>query len=212
MLTFDDVKTSTYSEAFAYMQPRGMAGTAFAVTDWVGDAGRCTYDQLREMAAAGWAIGNHTVDHTDLTTLTAEQIDDEILNAKAALDAEGLTGSSMHVAYPSGTYNDTVLAEMAATGMLTGRTTTAGLFDYVAVNHYLLTAVNTAAATTAATVETAITDALALGKIAVVVIHDLNAAPDGYDWTIAQFQALIDWMVTQGISPITINQLYSQKL
>lgn len=210
LLTFDDGRTSTYTEAFSYMQTKGMVGTAYITTNWPNTASYVTWSQLQTMNAAGWSIANHTVDHASLASLNSEQINAELVNAKSVLDSHGLTGASMHVAYPFGTYNSTVFAEMTNTGMLTGRSVDSGVFDYASQSMQNIIAINTAAATTAASLQPIILDAINLGKIVVLVIHDIKTSPVNYDWTITEFRALIDWMATQGIKPITINQLYSK--
>ncbi len=53
LLTFDDGLESLYTVAFPLLRKHGMAAVAFIVPGFIGLPGFCTWDQLREMHAAG---------------------------------------------------------------------------------------------------------------------------------------------------------------
>ena len=64
-ITFDDAYRSVYAIAWPRLKRAGMPFTLFVGTNSVdiGAAGFMSWDQLREMAAAGVTIGNHTDTH-----------------------------------------------------------------------------------------------------------------------------------------------------
>ncbi|NEZ04259.1 polysaccharide deacetylase family protein [Wenzhouxiangella sp. XN201] len=67
-ITFDDAYESVHAEAWPRLKARGWPFTVFVNTDAV-DAGHQPYmnwDQLRELAAAGAAIENHSATHAHL--------------------------------------------------------------------------------------------------------------------------------------------------
>jgi len=50
-------------------------------------------EQIKEMAAAGWEVGSHSISHLDLTTLDPERQRHEIVDSREILEAK--------LAYPS---------------------------------------------------------------------------------------------------------------
>ena len=67
ILSFDDAGASVFSEAFAYMRTKGMAGTFFVNGGVVGaGADSVTLAQLKEMMGEGWEIASHTYTHVPL--------------------------------------------------------------------------------------------------------------------------------------------------
>jgi len=75
----------------------------------------------------GHEIAAHTAHHYDLTTLDAATLQEELAGDKAALEA--LTGREIvGLAYPYGTFNDTVLEAVRAAGFRYARTIRRG--DY----------------------------------------------------------------------------------
>lgn len=210
MIAFDDCKTSTYSEAFAYMQTKGVKGTTYCIQNLIGTAGYMTEAQLLEVNAAGWDVGNHTATHQQLTSLPQADQQTELSGCANYLDGLGLTRASKHVAYPGG-YNDaTTHAAMLATGMLTGRTTVSGSFHPPVANNYALKAAGVVATTTLDQAKAFVTNAQAIDQAVILIFHDITATPGTYDWSITNFQAFIDWIAAQGYRTLTISQLYAE--
>lgn len=206
---FDDGSPSSYAEGFAYMNSKGIVGTEYVATSFVGDGSHVTSAQLVEMNAAGWAIGNHTKTHATLTSLSQAAAQAELTGAANDLTGWELAANAKHVAYPSGLYNDTVLAAMDAAGMLTGRTTNAGSFRLPLSEHRMLPCTQILNTTTLDEAKALIDTAMAKGMILPIVFHELVASPSTtYEWAISDFQALIDYVVTQSYACINIADLY----
>ncbi len=103
ILTFDDGSGTTYTNALPIMQKYNFIGTAFIVTNYIGIPNYMTVDQIRELYAAGWEIGSHGLNHTNLTENPARQMD-EIVESRRRL--ESLLGLPvMSFAYPFGAYD-----------------------------------------------------------------------------------------------------------
>jgi peptidoglycan/xylan/chitin deacetylase (PgdA/CDA1 family) len=106
-LTFDDGWQSQYSNAFPLLQARGMVGTFYVITNYIGTGQTgttyMTFSELQTLQNAGNEIGSHSVSHVDFTSLSDSQIVYECSQSKATLQAYGLTVNNF--AYPYGSYN-----------------------------------------------------------------------------------------------------------
>ena len=215
MIGFDDARDSMFIPGFQYMKTRRIRGTQFSITSRIGTSTFMTANQLQQMDAAGWSIGNHTRDHIDLSTLSLAQQEAELSNGKSDLDALGLTKASMHVAYPYGGNNADTLTAMSNTGMLSGRVVGSGIeqeqmFIPYILNWNLLTGAQVTQGMTLDQVKTIITNAVTNHQIIQLLFHQLEEiTTTEASWQIANFQALIDWLIAQKIVCLTINDLYS---
>lgn len=209
LLYFDDGGVSAYTEAFTYMESKGLHKATVAVFGSVGLPGYVSWEQAIEMYNAGWDIANHA-DHTDLTLKTQEQCETALTERKNAIDAQGLTRGSRHVSYPLGAYNDTVLAAMTASGMLTGRDDIGMSFDPDSPpNLYILPAPPISGSFSVNTAKSWIDDAVRSGNALILQLHGLAEIPVSPQWSISDFQELIDWIADQGIQLSTISELYT---
>lgn len=124
-VTFDDGYRSALRLAAPLLERLGVPATMFAVVSYadagrVGDARRedveaLSWDELRDLAARGWEIGSHTVSHPRLTGLGPEDLDRELRESKARIEAE-LGAPCPSLAYPYGDHDDRVVAAAAAAG------------------------------------------------------------------------------------------------
>ena len=121
-VTFDDAYRSVLDLAKPIMDARGVPGTVFAPTDWVGrdepmqwdgidqwlggphehELHCMTRDQLHELAEAGWEIGSHTCSHPRLTTVDDDTLTRELEESKQALGCRS-------IAYPYGDVDQRVI-------------------------------------------------------------------------------------------------------
>ncbi len=126
ILTFDDGGLDNYQVAFPILVKNGLRATFFVITDKVGAAGQMDWDDLRVMADQGMSIESHTVSHPlDLRTLDDDGLARELGDSKAAIAEKlGLTPESL--SYPSGKYDQRVIAAAKAAGYLTAVGTNSG--------------------------------------------------------------------------------------
>lgn len=100
-ITFDDGNIGQYENAFPALLARGMTATFYVTTDWVGQPGFVTWEQLREMAAAGMSIQSHTCSHPFLSECNPGQLLIELQESKRMIDAE-LGQNTREIAFPGG--------------------------------------------------------------------------------------------------------------
>lgn len=90
-ITFDDGLASVYRLALPEMERCGVSGTAFVVSDLVGERyfGYPVMNKkmLLDLSSAGWEIGSHTRTHPDLVSLPDQQLDEELESSKQRLES-----------------------------------------------------------------------------------------------------------------------------
>jgi peptidoglycan/xylan/chitin deacetylase (PgdA/CDA1 family) len=146
VVTFDDSYRSVFRYAFPVLSRLGIPATVFVPTAYVGaEAPRAwpgmerwlggsdeeelvpmNWDELAELAGAGWEIGSHTVTHAMLTRLDDVALERELRVSRAACE-ERLGGPCSSLAYPYGDENDRVVRAVAAAGYEVACTTPANL-------------------------------------------------------------------------------------
>jgi peptidoglycan/xylan/chitin deacetylase (PgdA/CDA1 family) len=85
-----------------------------------------TWDELREMNAAGLEVGSHTLTHPILTQVSEEQLQREVRESRLQLEAR--LGQKVDLfCYPNGDYNARVQREVARAGYRCAVTTEYGL-------------------------------------------------------------------------------------
>ena len=113
LITFDDGLASLYELALPVLREERAPAVVFMVAGEVG--GRTTWmpnpahrgepmlswEQLRELQAAGVAIGSHGLTHARLTELPRERVAEELGESKRRLES-GLGTAVEMVAYPDG--------------------------------------------------------------------------------------------------------------
>jgi peptidoglycan/xylan/chitin deacetylase (PgdA/CDA1 family) len=101
VLTFDDGYRDAYTNAFPILRSAGFGGSFGIVTDWVGQPEYVTWDQLREMTAAGMEVVSHTVSHPDLGQEPDWVARDQLARSKQVLEQQ-LGLSVPFFIYPAG--------------------------------------------------------------------------------------------------------------
>jgi peptidoglycan/xylan/chitin deacetylase (PgdA/CDA1 family) len=138
-ITFDDAFASVKELAWPILRQYGAVATVFAPTafmdghtnlEWTGidhwkhtaDADELramNWDDLAELAKAGWEIGSHTRTHPFLTRLSDRLLDDELRESRT-ICAERLGQPCRSIAYPYGDMSPRVIEATAAAGYETG--------------------------------------------------------------------------------------------
>lgn len=121
VLTFDDGNRDQYLNAFPVLKKYGFTATFFIISKSVGKGG-ITWDELRELQAAGNIIGSHTVNHDDLATLSPEQLNYELRESQNILE-KNLDTKIKYLCYPGGSYDVDVIAAAKNAGYLAAVTT-----------------------------------------------------------------------------------------
>jgi len=85
-LTFDDGYSSHYEVAFRLMMEFGVSGTFFLITSRVGTGEFLDWSMAAEMARSGMRFGSHAHSHVVLTTLSSEQVKEELRVSRQILE------------------------------------------------------------------------------------------------------------------------------
>lgn len=126
ILTFDDGYQDAYTTAFPALRERSMVGTFYIVSGFVGNPNSVTWQQLKEMQAAGMEIGAHSVDHADLAQATAADQQVEIAGSIQEISRQ-LGRPVTTFAYPAGKWNQTTVELLQQAGMAYAVTTQEGI-------------------------------------------------------------------------------------
>jgi peptidoglycan/xylan/chitin deacetylase (PgdA/CDA1 family) len=133
-VTFDDAFRSVRTLGFPILRELGVPATVFVPTAHVGGARMrwpgidewsagphepelvgCTWDELAELAEAGWEIGSHTRTHPHLTEIDEESLRRELEKSRQELEA-GLERPCPSLAYPYADVDARVVAAARAAG------------------------------------------------------------------------------------------------
>lgn len=101
-LGFDDA-TAKQLDAATLVEAAGLRATFYVNSGAIGRPGRLTWDDVRGLADRGHEIGGHGVTHTDLTSITGDELRETVCDDRDALLDQGLAISSF--AYPNGRVN-----------------------------------------------------------------------------------------------------------
>jgi peptidoglycan/xylan/chitin deacetylase (PgdA/CDA1 family) len=135
VVTFDDGFRNNHTTALPILSERGIPATAYVTTGFIdgsspwigggGDSAMMSEAQLREVVAAGWELGGHTMTHADLSLLDYDGCRQEIGQGVAEL--ERMTASPVQTfAYPYGRYGQAALRAVKDIGLLAAVTTGSG--------------------------------------------------------------------------------------
>jgi peptidoglycan/xylan/chitin deacetylase (PgdA/CDA1 family) len=121
IITLDDGYLDLYTTAYPILQAHGFTAVAYIVSGFVGNRGYVTKDQILEMDRYGIEIAAHTVNHTDLARAPGGWLNYQLVQSKKWL--ESLVGHPvLDMAYPSGQYNNTVVAAVQQAGYYSATT------------------------------------------------------------------------------------------
>ncbi len=114
-VTFDDASATVAGAALPVLERLGLVGTVFVPLDSVGAPGVLGWEELSDLAAAGWEIGSHTVSHPRLPELPDAELGAELHGSRTRLEA-ALGRPCRSLAYPYGEVNARVVGAAAAAG------------------------------------------------------------------------------------------------
>ena len=135
VVTFDDGMRNNHSTALPILNEYGIPATVYVTigfigrdSPWIGadgDGAMMREPELRELAAAGWELGAHTMTHPDLSTLDYDACLSEIEDGRTEL--ERIAGCPVETfAYPFGRYGPAALAAVKDSKLLAAVTTGSG--------------------------------------------------------------------------------------
>ncbi|NTV47305.1 MAG: polysaccharide deacetylase family protein, partial [Chlorobiales bacterium] len=119
VISFDDGYRNTFDTAYPILSDHGLTAQLFVITDMLGkmnswDANffggfqHITLDEVKALSLAGWVIGSHTKTHRALTTLSANQLFEELHGSKIFLE-DALGKPVETISFPFGKFNERVV-------------------------------------------------------------------------------------------------------
>ena len=139
MLTFDDGLHDNYAEALPILRRHNVPAVVYPVMNDLGRRGVVwpeatdqtpadivNENEIREMQRHGIEFGSHLLEHTHLTTHSADEQNRQLVESKAALQGV-LADDVLSVAYPYGDVNAEGAERAAAAGYRFGLTTVEGI-------------------------------------------------------------------------------------
>lgn len=115
-ITFDDAYDNLLENAIPELTKRGWPFTIFVATEYIGRNGYLSWQDLRDIEAAGGSIANHTHSHLHMIRMLEgetrqawlDRLKAEIQKAQDLLE-QNLEGPVKYIAYPYGEYNLDIL-------------------------------------------------------------------------------------------------------
>lgn len=126
VLSFDDGYRSDFTVAMPTLRKRRWPGVLNLVLENLKPVWGSRPGMVRKLIAAGWEVDAHTISHVDLTTLSSDRLKQEVAGSRAAIRKQFGVPVAFFC-YPSGRYDDTVVAAVKAAGFLGATTENEGL-------------------------------------------------------------------------------------
>lgn len=115
LLTFDDGALSDYDVAFPLLREGGLRACFFITTSEVGAKNRVSWEQLREMAAAGMTLGSHGHTHRFFSRMSPGEQRREMETSRRVLEDQ--TGATTHLlSLPGGRFDRRTFAAARDSG------------------------------------------------------------------------------------------------
>jgi peptidoglycan/xylan/chitin deacetylase (PgdA/CDA1 family) len=217
---FDDNLPSALNYVEPILAQYGYTGTEYAPTGCINDVkgtsvcaqneqnatnSYMTLAQLQQLQADGWEVGDHTINHPLLSTVTPAVLQSELAGSKATLQEDGFNPITM--ATPFGDYNNAVLAGIAQNFAAHRGFADQGLntFPY---NDYLIYDEQVQGTVTVAQVETWIQQAITNKQWLVLTFHDVipnaSTVTSEYQWSTANMAALAAYVNSVNIPVVSV--------
>lgn len=141
IITLDDGYRDAYTNAYPLLVKYGMKATVFVITRLLDEnnINFVTWEMAQEMSAHGIEIESHSVNHYDMSTLSEESILRELRDSRLAIEKH-INKDVRFICYPSGEYDEEVIALLPEAGYWAGTTTSQGI-DHSSSNPWELTRV-----------------------------------------------------------------------
>lgn len=122
-LTFDDGYQNWHRNVLPICQKYGVTGTIFLLgrpecanrEELKNKLPLLKRSEILDFVKSGWEIGSHTMTHSDLRSLTPEELDKEIAGSKKLLEKD-LNVEIKYLAYPRGFYSADILNQVKRAG------------------------------------------------------------------------------------------------
>ena len=121
VFVMDDGWETQYTSGYRILKEFGMKGCIAVVPAMVGEAAYVDYEQLAEVYMDGWDLLNHTYNHANLTSLSAEDQAEQITKGRDWLYDHLFTRGADIVVYPQGKFTDETIKILRQNGFAAAR-------------------------------------------------------------------------------------------
>lgn len=214
VLQFDDGYADQYA-ALASLNAHGLRATFFVNSGPIsaGDPSRMSWAQLQDLHAAGNEIAGHTIDHLNIKKMKTAAARHQVCDDRVALFDHGFQPTSF--AYPFGSFDSGSQAVVQACGYNSGRGVSGvdGRRVFAETippaNPYATrTPPNVKSSDTPEIIQSYITGAEQhSGGMVQIVLHHICDRCDPYSITLANFDALLDWLTARGSLVLTTGEV-----
>jgi peptidoglycan/xylan/chitin deacetylase (PgdA/CDA1 family) len=168
VVSFDDGYHSHIANAYPVLRTLGWPGVLNLELKNIRSDYGLVGSQVRQLVDAGWELDSHTIDHPDLTTVDAAELQHEVADSRAELRRRFGVPVNFFC-YPAGRYDDAAIAAVRAAGYLAATTTNPGLAQPDEADRFTLDRVRVNGGTSGATL---------VAQLASLDAGDAGALPD----------------------------------
>jgi peptidoglycan/xylan/chitin deacetylase (PgdA/CDA1 family) len=215
-VTFDDGWTNQYTNALPLLQKYGVKGTFYIISGELNDQpDYMSPSQVKNLYNNGNEIGSHSVTHPDLTTVSQNQLINEMAGSQTTL--QNLIGAPVtDFAYPYGAYNTNTI-NMGQQYYQSQRTVSAGLNTKDSLDLTKLKIYEVDSNITQAQVKGWVDAAIAQKSWLILVYHEVANTPtdptdDLYHTTPADLDAELSYIKNSGVATETVHQAINEIL
>lgn len=131
IITFDDADESVLEYALPILHAAGFRATLFIVAGYVGQLNRwdanlggiysrhLSWDQIEQLAQAGWELGSHSMTHPDLCSLSNNELQRELKGSREMIESR-LNQKVRFISYPFNRFDRRVTEMAQQAGYLGG--------------------------------------------------------------------------------------------
>lgn len=214
VFSVDDGYHSVFTAVYPLLKRHGMTMTLGVIGDYVQD-GAPSYEptsrfmrrsEIQELVdSLGIEIASHSLSHPFLTRLDSaaawQEINDSRVLLESLFDVNVVT-----LAYPYGDMNRRVREMTRAAGYRMGRAVRPGLPNFW-VDPYRLPTVELRTDVRLDSLEQLIADR----SVTIILVHQVVEEPVAYtQWSLDDFQDLVDWLDQTGVRVTTLAALYQE--
>lgn len=156
-----------------------------------------------------WGLSSHH--YTPLTEMTKEQLNQEIDNTITILEELGAGEDALHLAYPLGKHNRSLIDSVIKSSFLTARIASGGVETLPPADWYKIRTVNVTPDLDATKLSQIIRSAVDNGDWVVLMFHKFIPKGESVDeltYSLEEFTKLCDWLKNNNIPVHPVHEVY----
>ncbi|WP_091448033.1 polysaccharide deacetylase family protein [Geodermatophilus poikilotrophus] len=209
-VTFDDGWESSYTHGVRLLEERGFPGTFYVNPAVIETPDFMTAAQLQALDRQGHEVALHGYEHFDLTTLSAERLDEQLWRGQEALAAAGLP--TEHLAVPHGR-TDAQVEWYARQHLQTLRTTETGVNTRQNLEPYRLRTFYVDQDTKPEHVAWLLEETKRTNGWLILIYHKINPMAEGGDARVVfneAFSTQLDLVRDSGITVVPVAEAFAE--